>query len=151
MKVNLLVNQPGDVRSGYLNIDPAAPADCQDGRVHGDLSKLSLVEANEATELVAHGILDRYSVQDADTVLDQWIGKLAHGGTLSISVVDIREVARAVLYGTILLEDANALLHAGKQCSLTMGRLVDVLQSKGLKIVRKHIQDYQAFVIAQRS
>lgn len=156
MKINLLLRSPGEARQGYVNIDPAAPAG-QANYIPGLPHDLSCAEANEVTELVAHDILDRYGITEVDKVLEHWIGKLSHGGLLHLSVVDLGEVSRAFLAGSLSLDETNTLLHGEqdgpmrhRQCSLTMAQLVGVLEHKGLKILRKHLVHFRATVSAQR-
>lgn len=154
VRLNLLLNNPGGVRSGYLNVDPysqgwAAAAD------PGDLG--GLCDANEAAELVALEVLDFYPAHLADAALDHWLSRLAHGGEVTLSTVDLREVCRGFLGGYLSHDDANNLLHgipthdAGvKRSSYTLGQLVEVLENKGMVVVRKRLQNYRAVVTARR-
>lgn len=158
MKLNLLINNSGDVRNGYLNIDPSANPEDPYGRVRCDLDNLDpLVDANEATEVVALDILDYYATTDVDRVLNHWLSKLAHGGTLTVSVVDLREVSRQFLAGGLGLDEANLLLHGEqdgpmrfRMCSLTLDHLSAVLENKGLKVLKRRIVDRRAVVTCQR-
>lgn len=157
MKVNLLLDNPGDVRSGYLNIDPFAPAE-GDQRVKGDVSDISwAVDDAEATEIVALDVIDFFPARDADRVLNNWLSKLARGGRLTVSAVDVREVARAFLAGTLHLDDVNDLLH-GKQeqpwqcrrAAYTLDQLVEVLGNLGYKVLLKRVQNHRAVVTVER-
>lgn len=154
MKVNLLLNGKSDIRSGYLNIDPGTPDGCADGRVKADLVTFGgLVEDGEATEIVAFEILDAFAADHVDEVLDSWLKKLAHGGTIAITVIDLKDVARSVIGGVVGLEEANVLLHGSayrRQCSLTVSQLAAVLEGKGLKVIIKRVQNFRATVVAER-
>jgi hypothetical protein len=157
MKVNLLLNAPADVRSGYLNIDPLAPP--QDPtRVQGRLDDLThSVDAAECEELVAHDVLDRFGPDQVDGVLEHWLSRLRRGGRITVSAVDAREVARALLNGTLALADANALLHGEqrndwelRRVSLTLAQLAEALSSRGFKVLTKRVVNYRAVVTAER-
>lgn len=154
MKVNLLINNAADVRSGYLNIDPFAQSDDGAGRFKCGLDRLDLlVDPGECEELVAHDVLDAYPAQSVDAVLDHWLSRLAHGGTIALSVVDMREVARAFLAGSLNLEEANKLLHGvgvTKKSTLSVDILSDVLEGKGMKVLVRRVENYRAVVVAQR-
>jgi len=154
MKINLLINNHGDVRSGYINLDPAAPQDSPDGRLPADLSNLGqFVEANEATEIVAHDILDAFPGDKVDEALDNWVSKLAHGGRLVLSVIDFREVSRSYLSHILTIDKVNLLIHGEghrRNCSLTLEQLVDVLKNKGLKILIRRVENFRAVVVAER-
>lgn len=146
MKLNLLLNNPGGVRSGYLNLEGEAVTNLDD-----------VADANEVTEIIALDVLCYFPNHLADQVLNHWLGKLAHGATITLGQPDIREIARAVLNRTIDLNVANELLYGSQQAPggerrnvLTMDQLVAVLESKGLKVLRKRIQDHRCVVVAQR-
>jgi hypothetical protein len=156
MKVNLLLDNPGDIRSGYRNIDPFA--NDIDIRVSGTLDNLSdHVEANEAEEIVANDILDTFPLSDADRVLDNWLSRLAHGGKLTISVVDLRSVSREVLANSISIQDANELLygrqnapHFQKKSVFTLQQLATTLEGKGYKLLRRQVENNRVVVTVER-
>jgi hypothetical protein len=158
MKLNLLIDNPADVRNGYINVDPYAPVQDEHGRVAADLSDLThSVDNGEAAEIIAYEILDYYPAKLGDALLDNWLRKLAHGGTLTISTVDHSEVARAIGHGRLSLAETNELLH-GKQerdwdtrkASYTLDDLVVVLNNKGYKILTKRVRSLRAYITAQR-
>jgi hypothetical protein len=158
MKLNLLLDNPGDCRSGYLNVDPFAPESAEDGRVRGDLLKLTeFVDLAEVEEVVALDVLDYFPGHALDEVLSHWLSLLAHGGKLTMSVIDVKEVARAVLANTLSAEDVDELLH-GKQekdwqlrkSSFTLKQLSDVLEARGYKVLARRVQNYRAVVTVQR-
>lgn len=157
MKLNLLLDNPGDVRSGYVNVDPFAP-DNDPQRVKADVSDLSaVVDAGEATEVVALDILDYFPGPAADAILGNWLSRLAHGGKLTLSVVDLREVCRAVLSGSATPEDANELLLGRqekpwqyKKSAYTLAQLVEVLTNLGYRVLAKRNQQYRAVVTVER-
>lgn len=158
MKLNLLIDNPGDVRSGYVNVDPLAPESSPDGRVRAHLHDLSVVvDDGEAAEIVALDVLDYFPQAQADDVLSGWLKKLAHGGRLTIGVVDLKEVARGVVQHTLSAEDVNELLH-GKQeqpwqfrkASYTAGQLAEVLGNLGYKILARRVQGHRAVITVER-
>ncbi len=155
MKINLLLNNPGDLRSGYLNIDPFATGD--DARVKGglELTKDGFVEANEAEEVIALDILDYCT--EPNTLLQGWLSRLAHGGRLTISVVDFREVSRMFLAGGLSMDDVNDLLFGKtdspyqKKIVFTLSQLVEVFTNLGYKVISKRVtQDHRAIVTVER-
>lgn len=160
MKVNLLLDNPGDVRSGYLNIDGAAiPADCQiDGRMCASVSDLShTVDVNELDELIAMDILDYFPLEEADKIIDHWLSLLKHGGKLTVGMVDLRQVAREVLANSIDIADVNELLYGKqekpwqfKKCVCTAPILVNILRAKGHIIERKLAVNNRAIVTVRR-
>jgi len=158
VKVNLLIDNPGDVRSGYVNIDPLAPENDPDGRLKGDVGNLDhAVDGGEAEEILALEVLDYFPGHQADDILANWLSKLAHGGRLTISVVDVKEVARAVCSNNLSIDDINELLH-GKQekpwqfrkSAYTLSQLVEVLSNQGYKVLARRVQNYRALVTVER-
>jgi hypothetical protein len=157
-RLNLLLDNPAGVRPGYLNLDPLAPDDDPAGRVKCDPGNLDpVVDAGEAAELVAHDLLDRVPLAQANTLLDHWLSKLAHGGTITVSCVDLLEVAKSLQNRLITVEEASTLLHGeqGKnwqfrQANYTLAQIADTLRGKGLKVQQKRINEFRAIVVAQR-
>lgn len=153
MKLNLLINSPSDIRSGYVNVDAAATPETKDGRVHCNLASLEVADAGECSEIVAHDVLDAFPVNKVDEVLSNWLSKLAHKGRLALSVVDLREVSRAVISGNLTAEAANLLLHGEsyrRQCSFTAQQLSEVLSNRGYAIKVCRVENYHAIVVAER-
>lgn len=153
MKLNILMDDPGGVRSGYVNVDPFV----QEGdrsRSWADPRNLSAVaDPGECEEVVALGVLDCYPADAVDGVLDHWLSLLAHGGRLTVSVTDLREVARGFLAGAIGLDEANSLLHGGavkKASALDLLSLAEVLENKGYKILHKRVVNRRAVVTCER-
>lgn len=158
MKVNLLLDNPDGVLGGYVNIDQFTPPDDTTGRIGGEVGDLShTVDAAEAEEIVALEILDFFPAKRTDHVLDNWLSRLAHGGTITVSVVDTREVARGVLNRQLTMETLNGLLYGEqkrpwefRKAAYTMEQLVEVFRGKGLKILQKRLVNFRAYVTAQR-
>lgn len=160
MKVNLLLANAGDIRSGYLNIDGAAtPEECEkDGRIAGAVDNIEhTVDANELEELVAMDILDYFPMHYADKVLDHWLSRLKHGGRLTLSVADLRQVSRELLNNTADIADVNELLFGKqekdwqfKKCVFTTSILANILQAKGYIIEKKIAINKRAIVTVRR-
>lgn len=157
MKVNLLIDNPRDVRNGYLNIDPYA-SDTEQDRLRGDLSNIShSVDDAEASEIVAVGVLSYYPGSLVNDIVSGWVKKLAVGGTITISAVDHNQVAHRLHGQHITAEQANELLHGRQEkdwdiikSSFPIQRLIDVLKAQGLQIVQKRFRDCEAIVTARR-
>lgn len=152
MKINLLINNPKGCRQGYLNIDPLAPMGAE--AVKGDPTKLDdFVCENEATEILALEILDKFSPDKVDNILDHWLSRLAHKGRLTISVVDLYEIARGVVCESINVEIANNLLYGTNvknNSAFTLDQLSMVLENKGYKVIKKFIENNRAYVTVER-
>lgn len=156
MKINLLLDAPGEVRSGYLNID--AFADGNDERINGCLIDLDdHVDDAECEEIIAVGILDYYSARDADKILKNWLRKLAHGGTITIGSYDVVETAKAISNRKLSPEDITIILYGEqgkpwqfKKTALTVNQVATVLETKGLTILKKRIEGLKFIVVAER-
>lgn len=157
LRVNLLLDTPADVRADWLNIDPTAqPGDKE--RIACDLGRLdALVDAGEVGELVAMDILGFAPRPLMEKMLSHWISKLAHGGSLTVSVLDLLEVTKSLQNRLITVEQASELLYGSqdkpwrfRQSGLTLGALSAILQAKGLKVQKKRMSGFQAIVVAVR-
>ncbi len=157
MRLNILLDDPGGARSGYANVDPFAPEGDRD-RFKCDVSNLdAVVDNGEAVEIVAHDILDYFGVGKIDEILDHWVSKLAYGGRLSLSVVDVREVARGLLAESLPFNDASILIYGAQQRAwdfrrsmFTVARLAEVLENKGFNVLKKRIENFRAVVTCER-
>lgn len=157
-KVNLLIDNPGGTLSGYDNIDPFTPDDDKFGRIKGDVSNLDHeVDNGEASEILAHGILNYYSGEHVDGVLSNWVSKLAHGGQLTVSGVDLRAVCRDYLNGNLPIEDANEILFGThtkpwdfKKSVFSIDIVEQVLRTKGLKILSKRVHKTSLYITCER-
>lgn len=152
MKINLLVNST-ETKPGFLNIDPLAqPSDKT--KVPGDPANLDLlVDPAEVTEFVAHGVLQLYPPNMVGNVLDHWVSRLAHGGTITLSATDLDDVARATANGVLSLEQANEFLYGRegeRRCGMTVNQVSSWLEGKGLKVLQKKVINHVFYVTAQR-
>lgn len=157
MKVNLLIDDPSGVRPGYVNVDPLAPSG-DPHRVQCDPTDVDRVcVAGECEELLALGVLDYVPLADAGRVLDHWVSRLAHGGEIALSAVDLLEVSRAVCNRVLSVGDANLLLHGGqrkqwefRKSSYTLGQLAGLLEARGMELVKQRHSEFKAVVVARR-
>jgi hypothetical protein len=158
MKVNLLIDNPDEALSGYVNLDPyAKPDDKTRTRCEalGDLS--SIVDDGEAEEIVARDIVEYFRQVDVDQILNHWLGKLRRGGTLTITFVDIRDVTKGYLNGSLSVEDYNILVHGTqtrdwdyKKSSFCLLDFVATVEAKGYKTLMKRVTNYQSVFTCQR-
>lgn len=146
MKVNLIRNE-ADVLNGYENISY---------KTIFDLSLHDLVDNAEATEFRAIDILPFFPANQSEQLLDVWIKKLAHSGKIIIGFLEIVEIAKGIANHTMNIDEINICLYGPneeegiKKTCFTVQQIVDYLQSKGLKITRKRIEDYKCIVEAER-
>lgn len=155
MKINLVIDGTPEIRVGYLNIDMMYG---KDGVVVGNFMNLNpLVDDGEAEEIFALDILDYLTLAQGEATIAHWVSKLAHGGTLVLSAVDIIEVSKALIARIITVDEANSYLHGEQKkqwqfrhASYTLGGLVALLEAKGLQIQKKRISSLNAIVVAIR-
>lgn len=148
MKINLLLNDASP-RSGHTNIDPLAPPNDPLRKV-GDFGNLDEhVEAAECDEFIATDILDFIQADQLDDVLNHWVSKIRHGGTLTIGGLDLRSVARGISDYRLSINDANLLIYGAQQAAWqhrrsasTLQIILEVLTSKGLKAIKKRYDGY---------
>lgn len=149
MKVNLTINGPSV--DGMMNFDPLSS---DGGKIKADLSNLDdYVDKAEVTELRVSDVLDFIMPEQLGKVLTYWISLLAHGGKITLDGVDALEVAHALTYGNIDLNQYNALLHGNvpqRSISLALPVVVDMLKQQGLRISRKTLNEFRYLVEATR-
>lgn len=156
-KINLLYGQ-GDYMSGHINIDPLNATG--DKIVKGDWKNLDeWVEDAEATTILAlHGVVEYIPRPEIDSVIDHWVKKLRHGGTLVVNFMDCYEIAKEFVAFNTPLTEFNQFLHGNqgreelvKTCSFTTHGFAEYLTVKhGLEIITKRINGFDATVEARR-
>lgn len=156
MKLNLLYH--GDeLRSGYVNVDPYAD-DNSPTKVKAELSDLNKVASDaECTDIIAIDVIDHFNSTQVDAVLDHWLSKLRHKGTITVGGTDLSEISESLYVGNINIDEANSLLFGNqgedwefKKSCVDIESLIMVLKAKGLKILKKRTNHYKYIVQAQR-
>jgi hypothetical protein len=98
MKLNLLIG--GAALNGYLNADQLFNG--QNDRVQAELQDLDpIVDHNECDEVLALDILDFIPLSLRAKTLNGWMTKVAHGGTITVSCLDLSEFTRKVYNGDL--------------------------------------------------
>jgi hypothetical protein len=139
MKINITLDK-SDIRSDYLCL--TQPEFLED-----------MVDDAEASEIRAMDVLQSYCVAEAYKTLDKWISKLKHGGLLTIGFVDIYELSKALANRSIPLEVANSILYGTTiqyKSSFTTKAVAEYLQSKGLLLRSKRVQNFRGVITAER-
>lgn len=99
MKLNILIN--GKPLNGYLNVDVLAQPNDQT-KINADISNLdAVVDHNECAEVLAIGVLDFVPLPLRSKVLNNWLAKVSHGGTITLSGIDLNEFSRLVHNGQL--------------------------------------------------
>lgn len=159
MKLNLLWGDGPEYGESYTNINPflqMETANCKRGNVQ-DLSRFA--DDGEVSELIALDVIDYLDTSKVVPVIEGWVKKLAHGGTIIIGGTDMYEVCRLFSHYKINLLQVNALLHGDgskpyliKKTQFTLKGLADLLAQLGLKIMKKRLdqETLQMVVEAQR-
>lgn len=153
MKVNIILNTT-DVRSGYVNIDPFAnPQDPT--KIQCDPGNLAMIDDNECEELIALDVLDFVNPRDRDNILNHWISKLAHEGSLTIGGREIYDVAKIIFMRAADLNQSNQLLYSSDGSLYRLGLssvdyVRNTLEGKNLVIDMVKIENCQYIIKAVR-
>jgi hypothetical protein len=137
MKVNIVTDNPYSDRQGYTiankdNID-------------------DVVCDAEATEILALGVLDKYSLTDIPKIVDVFVRKLRHGGSITLDCIDLAELLKSVLNGELTLSEINNFTHGGNRKSvLNVNFLSDLLKERGLRITLLRLENLHGIVKAER-
>jgi len=156
MNINLLIDNPNGMITGYLNVDPYASG--SDFRIKSDIANLGeFIDDGECEEIRAIDILSKYEAAKVDTIIDSWIAKLRKNGILVISDIDLFEVITNVNKGNININETNLILYGNqsesqtyKKCVLTLHNISEGLKLRGLFILEKSFNGLNFVVKAQR-
>lgn len=153
MKLNLMVNNL-QYLNGYRNISPFAPVTDSRFSRNSVIDLEMLVDDGEADEIRAMDVLEYYPHQDIDQILNNWVRKLAHKGTITISGNDIHFIARQI--NTRHLNNEQALIQLygisdkpgqKKQAVYSLNFITEKLKARGLKILKKVLMPDGQFIV----
>ena len=155
-KINLLYGS-GDVLDTHLNLDPFT-AEETDALIRADVKNLNdFVDDAEAEEIIALDVIDYMPLRDINTVIEHWVSKLRHGGSLIIGGVDLLEVSKAFVQYRLDITQMNQLVHGEqskpylvKRVNFTATGLVDYLTELGLKLQKKRVNNFHMTIEAIR-
>ena len=147
MKINILIG--GADKNGYLNISALKDLEIR------NLDEY--VDNAECFEIIAEDIVDYMPKQELPQVLDNWVSKLRHQGTIVIGGTDVYEVCKMFAQEALSLEELNNLMH-GEQSQgwdvrlnqLTLQQMCSELEGRGLKVLKKRINGFKFSVEAER-
>jgi len=156
MKINILYHTDKS-RSGYLNIDPYSDGTIKN-TVVGDPQNLNEhIDDASCKEIIALDILDNYSSQEVDKIINHWISKMRHDSSITIGGTDMSSIAKSLHMGNIDVNKANELVFGPqtqdwefKKSCIDINTMIDILRSKGLRIIKKRINGYKFAVTAER-
>ena len=158
MKINLMYGTDSEQINGYTNIHPFTLEET-DELIRGDIKNLDfIVDDAEVEEIIATDVVDYISVQDIEQVIENWVSKLHHEGTIVIGGVDFLEVCKSVTRREIEMDDVIKMIHGVqdkpyliKRNNLTCGLLAEYLNQRyGLKIIKKRSEGFKYIVEAKR-
>ncbi len=156
MKLNLTIS--GLARNGWMNVDPLTQPNDQSKIAHNLDNLDEYVDNNECEEVVALEVLDIFPVQMKQQVLNHWSAKVAHGGTLTFSGVDLDKIAKIAFSKQVDSNQVNRLLYGEcnnmwtiKKGLLTTQQACELALTSGqFKILSKEISGINYIIKAER-
>lgn len=156
MKLNILCGT-NDILSGHVNIDPWAK-DGDTEKIKGNIDNLDyLCEDGECTSIIATDVISYFPAIEVANVLENWVRKLRHKGSIIIGGADINELSKAFFQKQLDLVTVNILLFGEqkepwqyKKNILNHYDLTNALEKLGLKIIKKRLSNYCYLLEANR-
>jgi hypothetical protein len=157
VKINLIWSNTDLYGEDFINIGAFVDEESANIR-RGDVKNLDkFLDNGEAETIVAADIIDYLDSNKVGAVIQHWVSKLAHGGTITIGGVDLLEVSRAIFHAKLSITQANELIHGSpaapyllKRTTYSMLGVVHDLESFGLRVIKKRVDGYLYLVEAQR-
>ena len=88
--------------NGYLNICQGPATTNDQERVYAELQNIdNMVDHNECTDVLALDVIDYLPLGLRHNVINHWCTKVAHGGTITLSGLNLQEVTRLIFNGKI--------------------------------------------------
>jgi hypothetical protein len=152
MKVNITLNT-NEPRNGYINLNPLA--DPNDANfIRTNINELGVyLDDGEAEEIIALDVVDYVPLAEKENILRHWLSKLAIGGTITIGGNDLRQIAKALSFNQLDLNQTAELLYGSQLIRsglITCDRMRKVLEGSGLKILESRLVNFSYYVKAER-
>lgn len=145
--MNLLISLGPPIK-GYININP------MEGK---DFYNLEGIEPASCFQIVADGMIDYIPLDKIVPVLNYWITRLRHGGKIVVGGTDSMEVCRRYYSGEISTLEFNESVHGThdsawnfKQSQSNLMEITEVLQTIGLKIIKRKLIKHNYIIEAER-
>ena len=155
MKINLTANIE-KILDNYLNLLPIVKMETPNTKQCDPLNLDPYVDNGEAEEILVQDILSCFPYGMSPFVIDKWLSKLSIGGKIIIIEEDINILLNEYTCGRLNNEQVNERLFGKlegltKSSCVSMFNIADFLQNKGLKILKKKIDNTIVVVEAQRT
>ena len=164
MKINMTLGQRS-LLNGYINIDPTYSTDgiLSKENINLDIKKADvrnldeLADDAECTEIIVNSLYDFLNLEDAVNSIKHLSKKLRHKGKIVLIGSDARELCRKFVEGSINIINFNEEIHGSfeetwdvKMSHFTMESMSELLESLGLQVVKKRLDNYNYLVEAIR-
>ena len=139
LKVSLLkINIGGSPLSGFTNLTKE------------QFNLDTICEAAECTEIIVENTLEYFPLQEVEVLINHWVSKLRHGGTLIIVANHLTKICKSYVNKEINMADANILLFGGRQSSVDPMEVQTMFTTLGLKVLKCTLDNYRFIVKGQR-
>lgn len=155
MKIHLTANSE-KILDNYLNLLPIVKMETSNTKQCDPLNLDPYVDNGEAEEILVQDILCCFPYSMTFAVVDRWLAKLKIGGKIIIIEEDVSILLNEYSCSRLNNEQINERLFGKpegltKSSCISMFNIIDFLQSKGLKILKKKIDNTIVVVEAQRT
>lgn len=134
-------NKDANMSNGVININ-------------SDYDGLADYDSGEVDYIEALDVIDFIPRLDLEKTIKLWVSKVCIGGRIAIGGTDLHAVCRAFHRYDITLWDTNQLLHGDEGLpritQFSLIGLAELLESFGLKILKKRLDGFMMLVEAQR-
>jgi len=136
------------------NIELTLSSPENENQIH--IEQLSNILDGSCDTLELMAILDYYPNRNRQEIFNTAISKIKYGGTISLSGLDIIEVARQIYTGNIQEQEASNILYKegsnNRRCSSSsLMEVINILQASNFTILVKDIDSNAYSVQARRN
>lgn len=150
MKINILYDNP-EIVTGYVNVDPFVMDNPDIQCTSPD--NLHFCSDGEAEEIVCNNVLSYYRIDKAERVMQHFIQKLSHQGTLTIQDLNPYSITRKVTLRELNIVDLNKYLFGEKhpkKSLIGIDEIANLMTHLGLRITYKGIMGDEFIITGVR-
>ena len=130
-----------------MNVNLVATSDAPSIENHNNIliQDIKSIPSRGCRNLILNHVLNYLT----DEQIEEILGKIRHGGSVSVTAPDAMEVSRALYWGTIDINTFSALT-GGRLKQYTVLDIKTLFEQKGYAIEIANIQDLSFYVKANR-
>lgn len=116
-----------------------------------DIQNIDSYENESIDHILIHDLLDFYTDQHIETLIDLIKNKIKSDGLLTIQSADIKQLGKSIAFDEIDIDLVKQILYPSKKSVHTMYEIEKILKTLNMTIVnKKYINLFEYYIVAKK-